>query len=268
MTPSSISDYQTERAVARLTEAVLLRVPCLPVRDLIAQDEVAAYAVQRAGIARRVADGARVVGHKIGLTSPAVQQQLGVDQPDFGVLLDEMAHADGTAVPIDLFLQPRVEAEVAFVLAQDLAEGDLDLDQIRAAIDHVVAALEICDSRIINWDITFGDTVADNASAGAFVLGAERRTLDEVEPRAVTMSMTATGEEDSAGTGTACLGDPLLALQWLARRARDLGEPLRAGQIILSGALGPMRRVHPEAAVTASITGLGTVTCTFTKEKS
>jgi 2-keto-4-pentenoate hydratase len=258
----------TERAAARLTEAALSRVPCPPVRDLIAQDEDAAYAVQSAGIARRVASGARVVGRKIGLTSPAVQQQLGVDRPDFGVLLDEMAHANGTAVPIELFLQPRVEAEVAFVLSEDLAEGDLELDQIRAAVDHVVAALEICDSRILDWDITFGDTVADNASAGGFVLGTERRTLDEIEPRAVTMSMTATGEEDSAGTGAACLGDPLLALQWLARRARDLGEPLRAGQVILGGALGPMRRVNPGAAVTASITGLGTVSCTFTKEKS
>ena len=268
MNLSSHSGDQTELAVARLTDAVLTHAPCQPVRDLIAQDEEAGYAVQRAGIAHRVANGANVVGRKIGLTSPAVQHQLGVDQPDFGVLLDEMAHPDGATVPIDLFLQPRVEAEVAFVLAQDLAEGDLDLGQVRAAIDHVVAAIEICDSRISNWDITFGDTVADNASAGAFVLGTQRRTLDQIEPREVTMSMTATGEEDSAGKGEACLGDPLLAVQWLARRARDLGEPLRAGQIILSGALGPMRPVGPGTAVTASITGLGTVSCTFTKEKA
>lgn len=268
MTHSYTSDHQAERAAARLADAVLTHIPCRPVRDLIAQDEEAAYAVQHAGIARRVANGAAVVGHKIGLTSPAVQQQLGVHQPDFGVLLDQMAHADGATIPIGLFLQPRVEAEVAFILAQDLVEGDLDLDQVRAAINHVVAALEICDSRIDNWNITFSDTVADNASAGAFVLGTQRRTLDQVEPCEVTMSMTVTGEQHSAGTGEACLGDPLLAVQWLARRARDLGEPLRAGHIILSGALGPMRPVNPGAAVTASISGLGTVSCTFTKEEA
>ena len=113
------------------------------------------------------------------------------------------------------------------------------------------------------WDISFADTVADNASAGAYVLGTTRRTLAEIEPREVTMTMSVDGQKDSTGSGEACLGDPLLAVRWLARTARDLGDPLRAGQVVLSGALGPMRPAAPGATATASITGLGTVAVRF-----
>lgn len=264
VTPTAIDE-----AARRLAAAASTGTPCDPVRDLIGRDDVAsAYAVQGRGIGARVDAGLTIVGRKIGLTSPAVQEQLGVDQPDFGVLLDDMAYTDGDVVPIGRFLQPRVEAEVAFVLRHDLADGALDVDQVRDAVAYAVAALEICDSRVAGWDITYTDTVADNASAGAYVLGTGHHSLEQVEPREVAMSMTVTGQEVSVGTGAACLGDPLLAVQWLARRARDLGEPLRAGQVILSGALGPMRPVTPGATVAASITGLGTVSCTFTQEKA
>jgi len=258
-------DITLDDAAERLASAARTGVPCPPVRDLIGRTDVdAAYAVQQRLTAARVAAGGRVVGRKIGLTSPAVQQQLGVDRPDFGMLFDDMGYADGDTVPVERLLQPRVEAEVAFVLGADLADGELDLAQVRAAVDHAVAAIEICDSRVAGWDISFADTVADNASAGLYVLGAQRRTLDEVEPREVTMRMTVTGQEDSTGAGTACLGDPLLAVQWLARQARDLGQPLRSGQVILSGALGPMRPVVPGAEATATISGLGTVSVRFT----
>lgn len=256
-----------DEAAERLASAAAAGTPCPPVRDLIGRDDVAAaYAVQQRGVAARVASGARVVGRKIGLTSLAVQKQLGVDQPDLGVLFDDMHHVDGDTVLYDAVLQPRVEAEVAFVLQDDLADGDLELDQARAAVQHAIAALEICGSRIQDWDISFGDTVADNASAGAFVLGPKRVSLDQIEPKNVSMAMTVDGREVSTGTGVACLGDPLVALQWLARQARDLGEPLRAGQIVLSGALGPMRPVTAGATVTATITGLGSVTVRFSKE--
>jgi 2-keto-4-pentenoate hydratase len=252
------------QAAALLREAAASGTPVAPVRELIGRDDVeAAYAVQRLNVEARVAAGARVVGRKIGLTSVAVQQQIGVDQPDFGVLLDDMAFADGDAVPFDAVLQPKVEAEVAFVLKDDLAEGDLDLEQVRGAIDYAVAAVEVCGSRVAGWDISFGDTVADNASSGVYVLGAERRTLDEVTPAEVTMSMTLNGEEVSVGNGAACLGDPLNAVAWLARKAREFGDPLRAGQVILSGALGPMRAVTPGAEVTVAISGLGTVSASF-----
>ncbi|MER6330456.1 fumarylacetoacetate hydrolase family protein [Streptomyces sp. NPDC001034] len=251
-------------AAARLREAAATHTPAAPVRDLIGRDDVAtAYAVQRHLAAERIAAGARVVGRKIGLTSTAVQQQLGVDQPDFGVLFDDMAYPDGASVPAGTVLQPRVEAEIAFVLGADLAEGPLDDAQVRDAIDHAVAAIEICGSRVADWDISFADTVADNASAGAYVLGTRRLPLTGFDPVTAEMTMTVDGETVSTGTGAACLGDPVTAVAWLARTARDLGDPLRAGQVVLSGALGPMRPVTPGAAVHATVTGLGTVSVTF-----
>ncbi|MFI8092981.1 2-keto-4-pentenoate hydratase [Streptomyces sp. NPDC086080] len=251
-------------AAARLREAAATGIPTTPVRDLIGRDDVeAAYAVQTRLAAERIEAGATVVGRKIGLTSTAVQQQLGVDQPDFGVLFDDMEYADGSAVPADAILQPRVEAEIAFVLKADLAEGPLDHVQVREAVDHAVAALEICGSRVAGWDISFGDTVADNASAGGYVLGTRRVPLTDFDPVAAEMTMRIDGETASTGNGAACLGDPVNALVWLARQARDLGSPLRAGQVILSGALGPMRPVTPGNAVEATVTGLGTVSVTF-----
>ncbi|GAB3196742.1 fumarylacetoacetate hydrolase family protein [Nocardioides hungaricus] len=267
--PARASQSDIAAAAERLVTAYETGVPCPPVRDLIGrEDVVAAYAVQRRLTARRLAAGAHVVGRKIGLTSPAVQQQLGVAQPDFGVLFDDMEYAGGDTIAVDAVLQPRAEAEIAFVLKEDLAEGPLDAAQVRAAIDYAVAALEICGSRIEGWDISFGDTVADNASAGVFVLGPLRRRLDEVEPVEVAMTMRIDGEEVSTGSGAACLGDPIEAVVWLARAARELGDPLRAGQVVLSGALGPMCPVRAGDTVTASLTGLGAVTVNFSAETS
>jgi 2-oxo-3-hexenedioate decarboxylase/2-keto-4-pentenoate hydratase len=263
-TQPAVGSDSIAAAAARLREAAATGVPAAPVRDLIGRDDVeAAYAVQSLLAAERVEAGARVVGRKIGLTSTAVQQQLGVDQPDFGVLLDDMAYGDGSAVPAGTILQPRVEAEIAFVLKADLAEGPLDDAQVREAVDHAVAALEICGSRVAGWDISFGDTVADNASAGGYVLGTRKVALGDFDPVAAEMTMTIDGETVSTGNGAACLGDPVNALVWLARQARDLGSPLRAGQVILSGALGPMRPVVAGNAVKATVTGLGTVSATF-----
>ncbi|MFE6647291.1 2-keto-4-pentenoate hydratase [Nocardioides sp. NPDC057772] len=253
-------DAAIAAAAERLATAAATGTPVPPMRDLLEPtDLVAAYAIQERLTAARVAGGATIVGRKIGLTSKAVQEQIGVDTPDFGVLFDDMAYADGDVLPADAILQPRAEAEIAFVLASDLADGDLSYDQVREAIDYAVAAIEICGSRIADWKIAFGDTVADNASAGAYVLGADRKTLDEFEPREVTMSMSVDDEEVSTGTGEACLGDPVNAVQWLARYARDFGEPLRAGQLILSGALGPMRPIAAGNTVRSTVSGLGSV---------
>jgi 2-keto-4-pentenoate hydratase len=254
-------------AAERLETAARTGVPCGPVRDLIGSDDVnAAYAVQQQLTERRLGAGARVVGRKIGLTSPAVQRQLGVDRPDFGVLFDDMDVSGLSAVPSDRLLQPKTEAEVAFVLGTDLAEGPLDAAQVRGAVAYAVAALEIVDSRIAGWDITFGDTVADNASSGLFVLGETRLTLDEFEPVEVLMAMRLGGDLVSEGSGAACLGDPLLALAWLARTARDLGDPLRSGQVVLSGALGPMVATPPGSVVSADLGPLGSVAATFSGE--
>ncbi|NEA67193.1 fumarylacetoacetate hydrolase family protein [Streptomyces sp. SID12488] len=251
-------------AAARLAGAARDHKPCAPVRDLLGTSDIGlAYAVQQRVIGDRITAGARVVGRKIGLTNESVQRQVGVDRPDFGVLLDDMDVSGLPEVPSERLLQPRVEAEIAFVLAADLDDDDLDLERVRAAVGHAVAALEIVDSRVADWDIAITDTVADNASSGLFVLGGERVGLKEFEPRDVTMRLYADGELASEGTGAACLGDPLAALLWLARTAREFGDPLRAGQVVLSGALGPLVPTPPGSTVRAEMSGLGTVTATF-----
>ncbi|KAA1379940.1 2-keto-4-pentenoate hydratase [Aeromicrobium fastidiosum] len=264
---STASDI-TLAAADRLEQATHSGHPTSPVRDILGSTDIpAAYAVQDELTLRRTARGAKVVGRKIGLTSAAVQQQLGVDQPDFGVLFDDMAYADGADVPAGILLQPKVEAEVAFVLAKDL-DGDLSLARVRDAVDHAVAALEIVDSRVADWDITIVDTVADNGSSALYVLGSTQLRLDEFEPKDVEMSMTVDGEVVSKGNGAACLGDPLEALLWLARTAQEYGDPLRAGQVVLSGALGPMAPVVAGSSVHAEISRLGSVSINFTEENA
>lgn len=259
-----------EAAVERLATAQETRTPCAPVRDLIGTDDLAAaYAVQQGLVRRRLDAGAVVVGRKIGATSKAVQDQLGVDQPDFGYLLADMdvSHGAGGA-PISMagLLQPRVEAEVAFRLAADIApatDDEITLELVRAAVDVALPALEIVDSRIAGWDITFTDTVADCASSALYVVGSDALPLDELEPRDVVMSLTIDDGERSAGTGAACLGDPLEALRWLAVQSHRFGDPLRAGQLVLSGALGPFVPFAPGHRVTASISGFAPLTVQF-----
>jgi 2-keto-4-pentenoate hydratase len=242
------------------------------VRDLIGASDVrAAYAVQHEVTQARLADGARIVGRKIGLTSPAVQQQLGVNQPDFGVLFDDMEVTDGARAPMGRLLQPKVEAEIAFVLGSDL-DDDVSPTAVRAAVDHAVVALEIVDSRISGWDITITDTVADNASSGLFVLGPARLRLGAFEPLRTTVTLAVQGRVVSTGSGDACLGDPLNALGWLAETVRDLGDPLRAGQVVLSGALGPMVPVSAGTYVRADLAAddgrpLGSVRTSFSDER-
>jgi 2-keto-4-pentenoate hydratase len=254
MTTTETDTPAVQLAAERLAAAAVSGVPVAPVRDLIGPDDVElAYAVQRIGIQTRLDAGARIVGRKIGLTAPAVQRQLGVDQPDFGVLFADMDVSETIAAQRPPLLQPKIEAELAFVLGADLDTDRLDAISVRGAVEYAVAALEIVDSRIADWDISFGDTVADNASSGWFVLGTDRLSLDDFEPREIAMSMAIGGEIVSTGTGSACLGDPLNALAWLARTARDLGDPLRAGEIVLSGALGPMAPLRAGARVRSEI---------------
>ncbi|MFA6299696.1 MAG: fumarylacetoacetate hydrolase family protein [Nocardioides sp.] len=254
-------------AVERLSQALATRVPCAPVRDLIGTDDLpAAYAVQQGLVQARLAAGATVVGRKIGATSEAVQQQLGVDQPDFGYLLSDMDVSQQRPISMRTLVQPRVEAEVAFVLAHDIDpadESDITLELVRAAVAVALPALEIVDSRIADWDIEFTDTVADNASSGLFVVGDEGRPLDDLEPRDVTMSLSINGEVRSSGNGAACLGDPLEALRWLAVQAQRFGDPLRAGHLILSGALGPFVPFAPGDRVEATISGFAPLSVQF-----
>lgn len=261
------SQDSVSAAVERLSQALATRVPCAPVRDLIGTDDLpAAYAVQQGLVQARLAAGATVVGRKIGATSEAVQQQLGVDQPDFGYLLSDMDVSQQRPISMRTLVQPRVEAEVAFVLAHDIDpadEGEITLELVRAAVAVALPALEIVDSRIADWDIEFTDTVADNASSGLFVVGDEGRPLDDLEPRDVTMSLSINGEVRSSGNGAACLGDPLEALRWLAVQAQRFGDPLRAGHLILSGALGPFVPFAPGDRVEATISGFAPLSVQF-----
>ncbi|HEX5595214.1 MAG TPA: fumarylacetoacetate hydrolase family protein [Micromonosporaceae bacterium] len=256
------------RAAARLRAAAESGKPCAPVRDLLGSTDVAlGYAVQQANISAAYAAGRARVGRKIGLTSTAVQRQLGVDQPDFGSLLDDMRVPLGGTVAPGRLLQPKVEAEVAFVLGADLDGSLVSVDDVRPAVVGVAAAIEIVDSRIDNWDISIVDTVADNASSALFVMADTMLPLSEVDPAAVRMMLRRNGDIVSTGDGRACLGDPLNALLWLARTAQDLKDPLRAGEIVLSGALGPMVPVAVGDTIDAEITGLGSVAVSFQAEE-
>ena len=268
LSASGIETDLVAQAADRIASAAKGGQPVPPVRDLLGVNDITlGYAVQEELTRRRIVNGATVVGRKIGLTSAAVQQQLGVDQPDFGVLFSDMNVSGWPEVPHWLLLQPKAEAEVAFVLGRDLIEGDLDDAQIRAAVDYALPALEIVDSRIANWDITITDTVADNASSGLFVLGDRSLPLNEFSPPEVRMQMHRDGELVSQGSGADCLGDPLNALRWLARTSREFGDPLRTGQIVLSGALGPMAVVAPGNQIHADIDPLGSVSVRFSSQR-
>ncbi|WP_404713714.1 2-keto-4-pentenoate hydratase [Sphingomonas sp. MMS24-J13] len=257
---------QTEAAV-RLREAYDGgAIP--PLRDLLAPDDAdMAYAVQAANTGFWTEQGRRIVGRKVGLTAKAVQKQLGVDQPDFGVLFDDMEIVDGGRLDPSRALQPKVEAEVALILDADLAGPDISFEDVSNAVGAVAPAIEIVDSRIADWKITFADTVADNGSSAFFVLGADRKPLSGLDLWTCGMALEINGEVVSVGAGAACLGHPLNAALWLAKTLVGRGEPLRAGDIVLTGALGPMVALAPGDGVRATVGGLGAVSFRYEENR-
>lgn len=237
-----------------------------PIRDHIATGDVtAAYAIQQANTDHWLRAGRRLVGRKIGLTAKAVQKQLGVDEPDFGMLFADMALGDGEEVGLSRVMQPKVEAEVALVLARDLTAPDCSVAEVIFATAYALPAIEIVGSRIRNWDIRLVDTIADNASSGLFVLGTEPKTLQGLDLRLAGMCMELRGEPVSLGAGAACLGNPLNAAVWLARKMVAVGQPLKVGDVIMTGALGPMVAVTPGDVIDVRIGGLGSVRAVFGK---
>lgn len=234
-----------------------------PLRDSGLADIAKAYAIQNINTNLRLDTGARIVGKKIGLTSKAVQKQLGIDQPDFGILFNDMEILNGDSLSVKELMQPKAEAEIAFVLAEDLDQAHMTTLDLFACIDFALPAIEIVGSRIENWNIKICDTIADNASASHYVIGHTPKTLDEFDVVNCKMQMSKNGELVSEGTGAACLGSPLNALLWLANKMIEVGDPLLAGDLILSGALGPMSNIAAGDHFHASFEGLGTVSVSF-----
>ena len=222
-----------------------------------------AYEVQRINVEHWRAAGRRKVGRKIGLTSRRVQQQLGVDQPDYGTLFSGMEIGQGESVRRDRLILPKVEAEIAFVLKRDITDPDPTIAQIMQAIDFAIPALEIVDSRIKDWNISIVDTIADNGAASRYVLGLEPRKLDNLDLENCGMTLHRNGEVVSIGTGSASLGHPLKAALWLARTLVQHGEPLRAGDLVLTGALGPVSEARSGDLFEGRISGFSAVRVHF-----
>jgi 2-keto-4-pentenoate hydratase len=235
-------------------------------RCLEPTDAAGAYAVQAINTRFWEAQGRRIVGRKAGLTARAVQAQLGVDQPDFGVLFDDMRVADGGCLDPARCLQPKAEAEIAFVLGVDLPSPATTVEQVAAAVATVHAAIEIVDSRIAEWKISFADTVADNGSSAFFLLAEQGLPLAGLDLEGAAMEMRINGEVASTGIGAAALGNPLNAAAWLSQTLAAAGEPLKAGDILLAGALGPMVTLKPGDLVETSVAGIGS--CSFTYGKA
>ena len=261
MTPArsdALGDELYTALRARSTVAPLTsREPNLTIDD--------AYRISRRLLERRVADGERVIGKKIGVTSKVVQRALDVHQPDFGWLTDRMQYRSGDELPISReLIQPRAEGEIAFLLKRDLVGPNVTPDDVIAATECVMACFEIVDSRIHDWKIRIQDTVADNASSGLYALG-----IEEVDPRRVDfvtcgMVVEKNGEIISTGAGAAALGSPLVCVAWLADTMTRFDAPLRAGEIVLSGSLVPLEPVRAGDRMRVRIGGIGSCEVSFT----
>lgn len=246
MTPSLLPE-PISRAAEALFEARRTGTPIEPLREtfgLTPTDAAVGYAIQEVNTERYLAAGRRPSGRKIGLTSRAVQAQLGVGEPDFGMLWADTAYRPGEPIPRAGLISPKVEAELAFVVDRALPDPATSEEMLRAAIAYCVPAVELVDSAIREWRIALVDTIADNASAAGYILGADRKALEAVDLRLFGMVMSRGSEDVSLGVGAACLGNPLHAALWLVRTMARLGRPLAEGDVILSGALGPMVAVR------------------------
>jgi len=263
MSDASLPGEAAETRIAQEIRRAYDGGPIEPFADRLGVGDVArAYRVQEQNTRFWLGEGRRIAGRKVGLTAKSVQMQLGVDEPDFGILFADMRVKDGAKVEHRL-LQPRIEGEIALVMGADVTDPAVGPEAFAAAVARLHPALEIVDSRVAAWRITIVDTVADNASAGLFVLGEGGVAPTGIDVVGCAMRMTADGEPVSQGVGAACMGSAYNSGLWLARKMIEVGRPLLAGDIVLSGALAPMRDVEAGVRYEARIDGLGSVSVRF-----
>ena len=259
-----LSVQTRDELAADLAEAERSRVAISPLTDgNPGIDVVDAYEIQLINIRQRVAEGAKVVGHKVGLSSKVMQQMMGVDEPDYGHLLEEMEVFEDKPVKAANYLYPRVEVEVGFVLAADLPGAECTEEDVLAATAAFAPAIELIDSRITDWKIKLCDTIADNASSAGFVLGKERVSPSDIDIKNIDAVLTCNGEEVARGRSDAVLGNPVTAVAWLARKVHSFGVRLRAGDIVLPGSCTSAIGVSPGDEFLADFDGLGSVRLTF-----
>ncbi|MEV0250253.1 2-keto-4-pentenoate hydratase [Nocardia sp. NPDC050712] len=226
-------------------------------------DVVDSYEIQLINIRRQLAGGAKVVGHKVGLSSLAMQQMMGVDEPDYGHLLDSMEVYEDKPVEASRYLFPRVEVEVGFVLGADLPGEDCTEADVLAATVAYAPAIELIDSRIKDWKIGLCDTISDNASSAGWVLGPERVAPADIDIKAIDAVLTKNGSVVAEGRSDAVLGDPVIAVAWLARKVASFGVRLKAGDIVLPGSCTRAIDAHPGDSFHAEFAGLGSVRLRF-----
>lgn len=259
-----LSDLDRERAADLLAAAERDRAPIQPLVETFPDiDGVDAYEIQLRNIRARLAAGAVVNGHKVGLSSAAMQQMMGVDEPDYGHLLSDMELTHGEKADAERYCYPRVEVEVAFVLGDTLPGEGCTEDDVVAATAAVAPAIELIDSRIVDWRIGLPDTIADNASSAGYVLGPERVKPTELDLRAIEARLLRNGEEVGAGRSDAVLGNPVTAVAWLARTVAGFGVRLEAGHVILPGSVHRAVDVRPGDDFVAELDGLGHVHLPF-----
>ena len=265
MTPAEIS-----AAAAALDEAertrrqiglLSLAHPTMTIDD--------AYAVQAEWVEKKLAAGRTIIGRKIGLTSKAMQQALNIDTPDSGILFDDMLFEDGATIPAGRFIQPRIEAEIAFIMKADIKGPNVTVAEVLAATDVVQPSLEILDTRVLRVDPqtrkarTIVDTIADNAANAGIVLGGDKLRPDEVDMRWIGAIVTRNGEVEETGLGAGVLDDPAAGIVWLANRLAEYGDWIRAGEIVLSGSFIRAIEAPPGSDIVADFGPYGTVRCRF-----
>lgn len=253
-----------DELAADLAQAERSREPIAPLTARYPDiDVVDAYEIQLINIRQRVAEGARVLGHKVGLSSKAMQQMMGVDEPDYGHLLDEMQVFEDTPVKAGRYLYPRVEVEVGFILSADLPGAGCTEEDVLAGTEALVPSIELIDTRITDWKIALCDTIADNASSAGFVLGEARVSPGDIDVRAIDAVLRRNGEVIAEGRSDAVLGNPVTAVAWLSRKVESFGVRLKKGDIVLPGSCTRAIDAHAGDEFVADFTGLGSVRLSF-----